>query len=536
MPTNKKKKGKKTAKSLEEELSTAASWGKGDNIVNAKSLAKNFPRMVAKLQDGTLDPDQLAKDLTILKPEKKEVSLKSYVREMRATAHSNNDDASMPPEERMLAMLSASLCENREPAEKVAFYQELAGEYYSNSCSPAAPVCQGEGGEDEGKDEEHIKGVVDRLQSSFHKIAGLWETRIQSFTGKPLKDTCKFYKMSREVFGRYYELEILQGIDMSRVEVDLESTREKIRELEEIQTTFTRIKDAAQSVVEGDHTLRSSCWECNKIYVEGDDDVVPMAKCSSCQVAKYCSRACQKRAWNSGHKKACRVLEEKYRSYLENKARIKKTVGDNRITVSPIVLFPRQSNQKEFHCFFKPVIAADFILASLIISAESLTADDNFKGHKGIIKGPSLDIFYENVARLASGGSHPLFRNQRPYATDVFVGLVTFEIEQLIKRGVNLQKIEKKEAHVMGIMSYFLSYDLSAVRNPRIIDRFTKFAEIKVSYFGTMALLERYLTWYIVQANMDNGNWSERTNTKSFQAYYQTQAFKAMKLSYHKMT
>mmetsp|Transcript_1728 Transcript_1728/g.2629 ORF Transcript_1728/g.2629 Transcript_1728/m.2629 type:complete len:89 (+) Transcript_1728:1270-1536(+) len=88
----------------------------------------------------------------------------------------------------------------------------------------------------------------------------------------------------------------------------------------------------------------------------------------------------------------------------------------------------------------------------------------------------------------------------------------------------------------MGIMSYFLSYDLSAVRNPRIIDRFTKFAEIKVSYFGTMALLERYLTWYIVQANMDNGNWSERTNTKSFQAYYQTQAFKAMKLSYHKMT
>jgi len=29
--------------------------------------------------------------------------------------------------------------------------------------------------------------------------------------------------MSREEFGRFYQLEILQGIDMSRVEADLES-------------------------------------------------------------------------------------------------------------------------------------------------------------------------------------------------------------------------------------------------------------------------------------------------------------------------
>ena len=75
--------------------------------------------------------------------DKEEMSQKSYV---RTTAHAN-DDVSMPPEERMLAMLSASLCKNREPAEKDTFYQELAGEYHLNSClcSPAAPVRQGEG-------------------------------------------------------------------------------------------------------------------------------------------------------------------------------------------------------------------------------------------------------------------------------------------------------------------------------------------------------------------------------------------------------
>jgi len=38
--------------------------------------------------------------------DKEEMSQKSYV---RTTAHAN-DDVSMPPEERMLAMLSASLC------------------------------------------------------------------------------------------------------------------------------------------------------------------------------------------------------------------------------------------------------------------------------------------------------------------------------------------------------------------------------------------------------------------------------------------
>lgn len=58
---------------------------------------------------------------------------------------------------------------------------------------------------------------------------------------------------------------------MSRVEADLESTRDKIRKLEEATTTFNRIKNAAQGVVEGDHTLRRSCWECNNVYVEGDD-------------------------------------------------------------------------------------------------------------------------------------------------------------------------------------------------------------------------------------------------------------------------
>ena len=45
------------------------------------------------------------------------------------------------------------------------------------------------------------------------------------------------------------------------------------------------------------------CDEC-------EDECEPHL-CGACQVAKYCSQACQRKAWKSGHKAICKSLQPK---------------------------------------------------------------------------------------------------------------------------------------------------------------------------------------------------------------------------------
>ena len=52
---------------------------------------------------------------------------------------------------------------------------------------------------------------------------------------------------------------------------------------------------SAIGVQAGIDRIRWICWECNK-------ECEQKLKCSLCVAARYCSKSCQKVAWNSGHK------------------------------------------------------------------------------------------------------------------------------------------------------------------------------------------------------------------------------------------
>lgn len=46
-------------------------------------------------------------------------------------------------------------------------------------------------------------------------------------------------------------------------------------------------------------------------------------KCARCEIARYCSRECQKKHWKAGHKQECVKAEEKFFQFRKTKQRVK---------------------------------------------------------------------------------------------------------------------------------------------------------------------------------------------------------------------
>jgi len=48
------------------------------------------------------------------------------------------------------------------------------------------------------------------------------------------------------------------------------------------------------------------CHHCNSLA----DHNAKLLQCAGCNIARYCSRECQKAAWKSGHKMSCREMRD----------------------------------------------------------------------------------------------------------------------------------------------------------------------------------------------------------------------------------
>lgn len=59
---------------------------------------------------------------------------------------------------------------------------------------------------------------------------------------------------------------------------------------------------AAQGVTKGLADVKRTCWECGAVHVAS------IQCCTLCQVANYCGRDCQVKAWRSGHQEKCKAL------------------------------------------------------------------------------------------------------------------------------------------------------------------------------------------------------------------------------------
>ncbi|GFH47851.1 hypothetical protein CTEN210_04327 [Chaetoceros tenuissimus] len=129
----------------------------------------------------------------------------------------------------------------------------------------------------------------------------------------------------------------------------------------------------------------NTCWECNKL--DGKALI-----CASCKFAAYCCKECQVKHWNEGkHKDNCKNIGLLWSTYERRKKRVGRAIyKDKRVFAKPIKV-----NGIEKQCFLRPCEPLDYYLCNI----NSDTDTDS----------KSLDIFYENMTKMACGGKHLLF-------------------------------------------------------------------------------------------------------------------------------
>ncbi len=52
-------------------------------------------------------------------------------------------------------------------------------------------------------------------------------------------------------------------------------------------------------------------WKLCDVYFTEKSTEVTLSKCSACKSRYYCSKGCQERDWNAGHKKKCKQIQKK---------------------------------------------------------------------------------------------------------------------------------------------------------------------------------------------------------------------------------
>ena len=117
---------------------------------------------------------------------------------------------------------------------------------------------------------------------------------------------CPTNKLSHDDF-RLMILDICQVVTQKRSCTD------------EMHSRLFLLRHAVLAVATGAHDAFTSCWECDRGSAN-----VSFDRCSSCNVARYCSRECQVRAWKSGHKKWCARLKRSYHQFLDSQKEVER--------------------------------------------------------------------------------------------------------------------------------------------------------------------------------------------------------------------
>lgn len=96
-------------------------------------------------------------------------------------------------------------------------------------------------------------------------------------------------------------LGVVEGKTFSESEVQiLNNEVDRVRAQEPLCRSTEAEEDLRKRFMAGG----KHCDVCNKS--EEESGLEKLSKCSRCKLAFYCSTGCQRKAWNSGHKQACR--------------------------------------------------------------------------------------------------------------------------------------------------------------------------------------------------------------------------------------
>ena len=136
------------------------------------------------------------------------------------------------------------------------------------------------------------------VQQTFNETAAAWMARLP----KVRTNRCKVFQCSKAEWMKWsMQLMMKSGITVGGIK----RTSRQNDEGEAIVEAVTRI---ALAIQQGKKTTAESvCIPCSHCGTFPGADDQPFNRCARCKVARYCSLACQKKAWKSGHKAECKA-------------------------------------------------------------------------------------------------------------------------------------------------------------------------------------------------------------------------------------
>mmetsp|Transcript_1200 Transcript_1200/g.1831 ORF Transcript_1200/g.1831 Transcript_1200/m.1831 type:complete len:507 (+) Transcript_1200:81-1601(+) len=505
MPNNKKKKKAAKEKTTpENEYSKAVKWSQSKSV-NPKALAKKLPDTAAKLRDGSFDPNKLATQLAMSKLGPNTGDFKLKPKKVRPGA--NPRDLEMTHEEALYMTLVQSVPLSGDN-DSYEFYIDLHT-VHQTTVMEAVHMS--------GKITEDAEKTMDALHSAFQDVGRKWESKILRTTKKKLEYTSPFYKVDIDTFFKKLFEHMTANFNMDDPEV-VQDIRSTLDQADRVETTYRKVQSAAKGIVDQEDQIRNFCWECNRSTLELG--LPNLMCCTRCSMAAYCGRDCQVAAWKSGHKKACLRLGEISAQIKADRRRIKQAIIDEQVFIESFVA---KSGGNSTTCWLKPTPMWDY-------TTTSMTALGPLP--EGVLpakaKGPSMDIFYRNMASLACGGSLALFQNENVKFTDDFIGFQTFDRDELFTKR-RMKEINTSEMLMIGVALSFLAYDLGGVTDENEIDQFI--AHAKSSFpSGKLIPLRRMIEIYGLQSNMPEMN--DMGNEHKYEV--DTKTYKQLRAQYHK--
>ncbi|GFH47845.1 hypothetical protein CTEN210_04321 [Chaetoceros tenuissimus] len=224
-------------------------------------------------------------------------------------------------------------------------------------------------------------------QDVFQKVASEW------FHPQEITDKCVYYNASEDTFQKYYE--DAQALVIDNFTIPEDDNNEVLKKyylnsnlrlsvMKDDDELFFNEENKIFSILKL-HKERWRCWQCNEFGGKSQ-------LCAGCNCAVYCSRKCQVKHWKVGHKDSCKENGKYWSRFETCKKRIAKALKDERV----------YTKQKQF-------IVDGVEKESSMRPCEKIVSQEIVRLPPENFECASIDTFYENMAILAGGGTHPIF-------------------------------------------------------------------------------------------------------------------------------
>jgi hypothetical protein len=471
----------------DDDVEQALDWIEKGGRVNASRLAKKLPHTARGLADGSTDPDALANNLISGLVERAAAqSLINADGTVRlARGEGTSDSGNQEERSDILDLLGFVFTRMAVPFQD---NEELGYGFYCDMKVNIRKAMLDQQSPSEPND-VLFKKVIKR---AFDETCVAWEDRltVSLFRGQPegaFRRSCKLFNAPLEEFDRVLREDFHSKIDRDSDRMDAD-TVERLRR---------GLHMAAGGISQGLHEVTKTCWEC-------DARLETRKECTGCGVALYCGRGCQVRAWKGGHKKTCKDLSEKWKSWKASLSAVDAAHASG-------ILYGIQLRAE-----------LDYRLLSSIYAMPSPFAGTSCE-HE--LVGPSMDVFYENLGRVIRG---------KWWFYDDTASLSGYKEFLQTSR-----KTLEEEAHYFAMLNFFLLFDyfkhaaiVSGIQDPDLITAMfdsSSFVGRSSQDFGIPMPADRFLELY-----KGNNTATRKDERLGIRKHMNSSALKDFRDSFHK--